>query len=156
MINLDYHFMFVLFNKYLLLQTGLQMQYFGCVSIVTLDILTAHNWQKRKSTFLTCPCYEIHRAEAVGLKSSNYTYTITIFEKMWNFGQFCENLIFCQYNCLIKVRIKKILLYICDTYNCNYLLPTTFLFNFIDFQVNTDFSSQFYVSTVKSLSVTER
>ena len=28
---------------------------------------TAHNWQKCKSTFLTCHCHEIYR-EAVGLK----------------------------------------------------------------------------------------
>ena len=28
----------------------------------------AHNWKKWKSTFLTCPCYKIHREEAVGQK----------------------------------------------------------------------------------------
>ena len=44
--------------------------------------LTAHNWQKLKSTFLACPCYEIYRVEEVGLKSSNYTLKITIFVKM--------------------------------------------------------------------------
>ena len=36
--------------------------------------LTAHNWQKWKSTFLTCPCHKIYREEAVGLKNSNYTF----------------------------------------------------------------------------------
>ena len=35
--------------------------------------LTAHNWQKWKRVFLTCPCHEIYRVEAVGLISSNYT-----------------------------------------------------------------------------------
>ena len=30
--------------------------------------LTAHNWQKWKKVFLTCPCNEIYRVEAVGLK----------------------------------------------------------------------------------------
>ena len=35
--------------------------------------LTAHNWQKRKSTFLACHFHEIYREEVVGLKSSNYT-----------------------------------------------------------------------------------
>ena len=49
-------------------------------------ILTAHNWQKWKSTFLTCPCHKIYRVEAVGLKSSNYTSKFTIFVKMWNLG----------------------------------------------------------------------
>ena len=30
-------------------------------------ILTAYNWQKRKSRFLTCPCLEIYRVEVVGV-----------------------------------------------------------------------------------------
>ena len=34
-------------------------------------LLTAHNWQKWKSIFLTCSCHEIYRVEADGLKSSN-------------------------------------------------------------------------------------
>ena len=37
-----------------------------------LTCLTAHNWQKWKSRFLTCHCHEIYREEAVGLKNSNY------------------------------------------------------------------------------------
>ena len=39
-------------------------------------ISKAHNWQKCKSTFLTCPCHKIYRAEAVGLKSSNYSLNV--------------------------------------------------------------------------------
>ena len=31
----------------------------------------------------------------------------------------------------------------CDTYNCDYLKHITFRFNLIDFQLNTDFPSQF-------------
>ena len=58
--------------------------------------LTAHNWQKWKWVFLKCPCHEIYRDEAVGLKSCKYTLKITICVYMWNFGQFRENLIFCQ------------------------------------------------------------
>ena len=58
--------------------------------------LTAHNWQKWKRVFLTCPCHKIYRDEAVGLKSCKYTRKITIFVKMLNLGQYCENLIFCQ------------------------------------------------------------
>ena len=30
--------------------------------------LTGGNWQKWKRVFLTCPCHEIYRDEAVGLK----------------------------------------------------------------------------------------
>ena len=42
----------------------------------------------------------------------------------------------------------------CDTYNCNYLKHSTFLFNLIDFQLNTD--SNFAFSTVKLPSGTQR
>ena len=59
-------------------------------------VLTAHNWQKWKRVFLTCPCHEIYRDEAVGLKSRKYTWKITIYVNMWNLGQFQEKLIFCQ------------------------------------------------------------
>ena len=58
--------------------------------------LMAHNWQRWKSRFLTCPCYKIYTVEAVGLKRSKYTLKITIFVIRWNLGQFRENLTFCQ------------------------------------------------------------
>ena len=58
--------------------------------------LTAHNWQKWKRVFLTSPYHKIYMDEAVGLKSGKYTWKITIFVKMWNLGQYRENLIFCQ------------------------------------------------------------
>ena len=58
--------------------------------------LTGGNWQKWKRVFLTCPCHEIYRDEAVGLKSCKNTWKITIFVKMWNLGQYRENLIFCR------------------------------------------------------------
>ena len=35
-------------------------------------------------------------------------------------------------------------LQMCDTYNCDYLQHSTFRFNLIDFQLNTDFPSQSY------------
>ena len=44
----------------------------------------------------------------------------------------------------------------CDTYNCNYQKHSTFHFNLIDFQLNTDFPSNFAFFTVKSPSVTQR
>ena len=43
-----------------------------------------------------------------------------------------------------------------DKYNCDYLKHSTFRFNLIDIQLNTDFPSQFCVFTVKSPSVTQR
>ena len=58
--------------------------------------LTAHNWQKWKRVFITCPCHKIYRVEAVGLQSCNYTWKIMIFANVWNLGQFQEKLIFCQ------------------------------------------------------------
>ena len=59
-------------------------------------LLTGGNWQKWKRVFLTCPCHEIYRDEAVGLKSCKYTRKITKFVKMGNLGQYRENFIFCQ------------------------------------------------------------
>ena len=49
-----------------------------------------------KRAFLTCPCHEIYRDEAVSLKNCNYNFKNTIFVNMCNLGQFRENLIFCQ------------------------------------------------------------
>ena len=51
---------------------------------------------KMKRVFLTCPCHNIYRDEAAGLKSCKCTWKITIFVNMWNLGQFREKLIFCQ------------------------------------------------------------
>ena len=66
--------------------------------VISSVTLTDGNWQKwkRVGLFLTCPCHEIYRDEAVGLKSCKNTWKITIFVKMWNLGQYRENLIFCQ------------------------------------------------------------
>ena len=44
----------------------------------------------------------------------------------------------------------------CATYNCGYLQHSTFRFNLIDFQVNTDFPSQTYIFTVKTHTITQR
>ena len=107
-------------------------------------ILTDGNWQKWKRVFLTCPCHKIYRDQAVGLKSCKYTWKITKFVKMGNLGQYHENLIFCQ-QLLNWSSSLKILLHMCDTYNCDYLKHSTLRFNLIDFQLNTDFPSQFCV-----------
>ena len=66
------------------------------IAATLVHSLTGGNWQKWKRVFLTCFCHEIYRDEAVGLKSCKYTWKITIFVKMWNLGQYRENLIFCQ------------------------------------------------------------
>ena len=55
-------------------------------SVFDRNWLTGGNWQKWKRVFLTCPCHEIYRDEAVGLKSCKNTWKITIFVKMWNLG----------------------------------------------------------------------
>ena len=107
------------------------------------DILNGSQLAKMKRVFLTCPCHKIYRGEAFGLKSCKYTWKITIFVKMWNLGQFCENLIFCQL--LHWSSNLKILLHMCDTYNCDYLKHSTFRFNLIEFLLNTDFPFQFCV-----------
>ena len=105
-------------------------------------ILTTHNWQKWKRVFLTCPCHDIYRYETVGLKSCKYTWKITIYVKVRNLGQFRENLIFCQ-KLLNWSSNLKIILHMYDTYYCDYLQHSTFRFNSINFQLNTDFPFQF-------------
>ena len=106
--------------------------------------LTGGNWQKWKRVLLTCFRHKIYRDEAVGLKSCKYTWKITIFVKMWNLGQYHENLIFCQLLLNWSSNLK-ILLHMCETYNCDDLKHSTFRFNLIDFQLNTDFPSQFCI-----------
>ena len=71
---------------------------FGNCFVLVFDFhrLTGGNWQKWKRVFLTCPCHDIYRDEVVVLKSCKYTWKITIFVKMWNLGQYRENLIFCE------------------------------------------------------------
>ena len=69
-----------------------------CVLANVTSMLSINGWQlaKMKRVFLTCPCHKMYRDEAVGLKSCKYTWKITIFVKMWNLGQYRENLIFCE------------------------------------------------------------
>ena len=70
--------------------------------------LTAHNFQKWKTTFLTCPSYKMYRVEVVGLKSSNYTFKKNILF-LWErkiYGNFVKIWYFVN-NCLSKVRIWK-------------------------------------------------
>ena len=95
---------------------------------------TAHNWQKLKSRFLTCPCYEIHREEAFGLKSSNYTFKNHDFCEYVKFGAISLKFNILSITAWLKFE-SKILLNICDTYNCDYLLHTTFRFYLISFQL---------------------
>ena len=64
-------------------------RFYGIVNNITAILtsaLTAPNWQKWKRVFLTCLCHEIHRVEAVDLKSCKYTWKITIHVKMRNLG----------------------------------------------------------------------
>ena len=72
----------------------------GCKRI----ILTGGNWQKWKRVFPTCPCHNIYRDEAVGLKSCKYTWKITKFVKMGNLGNIVKIWYFVN-NFLIEARI---------------------------------------------------
>ena len=49
---------------------------------LTTLLLMANNWQIWKRIFLTCPCHEIYRDEAVGLKVANILSKILILVKM--------------------------------------------------------------------------
>ena len=86
-------------NKYLAAHCFQGYTEFLCKALrepIYFSKLTTHNWQNWKRVFLICPCHEIYKDEAVGLKSCKYTWKITIYVNMWNLGQFREILIFCQ------------------------------------------------------------
>ena len=105
--------------------------------------ITAHNWQKWKSRFLTCHCHEIYREEAVGLKS---------FQLCFENYNFCEYVKFgaisWKFDILSITALKlnlTLLLHICDSFKCDYLPHTKFRFHLIDLQLNIDFPSQFCI-----------
>ena len=65
--------------------------------------LMAHNWQKWKSRFLSCPCHKIYREEAVGLKNLNHTLKKCDFCQYMKF--WTMEIWYFVNNCLIRVRI---------------------------------------------------
>ena len=105
-------------------------------------LLTGGNWRNWKRVFLTCPCHEIYRDKAVGLKSCKNTWKLWYLWKCEIWGNIVKIWYFVN-NCLIKAWILKILLHTCDTYNYDYLKYSTFRFNFIDFQLCIDLPFQF-------------
>ena len=58
------------------------------ISILLSDF-KAHNCQKWKSRFCTCPCHNIYRVEAVGLSLVNYTFKL-LCECVWVCGGVCD------------------------------------------------------------------
>ena len=50
----------------------------------------------KKEYFWHVPAMKFIGMKQFGLKSRKCTLKITIHVNMWNLGQFCENLIFCQ------------------------------------------------------------
>ena len=79
--------------------------------------LTAHNWQRWKSKFLTCPYRKIYRVEAVGLKMFNILLKLQFLCGCEIWGNFVKIWYFVN-KCLICLNLK-ILLHIYDTCNCN-------------------------------------
>ena len=77
--------------------------------------------------------------------NTSFGKKISIFLKKKKMGD-DVTLVQCPFNQSLNV---KILLYICDTYNCDYLPHTTFHFFSTEFQLNTDFSSKFYIFECK-------
>ena len=67
--------------------------------------LTAHNWQKWKRVFLTCPCHKIYRDEGVGLKKvANILEKLRYLWKCEIWGNILKIWYFVN-NCFIKARI---------------------------------------------------
>ena len=68
--------------------------------------LTDGNWQKWKRVFLTCPCHEIYRDEAVGLKVAKILEKLRYLWKCEIWGNIVKIWYFVN-NYLIKAWIKK-------------------------------------------------
>ena len=67
---------------------------------VTEIDLKAHNWQKWKRVFPTCPCLKIYRDEAVSLTSCKYTWKLRFLWKCEIWGNIVKIWYFVN-NCLI-------------------------------------------------------
>ena len=77
----------------------------------------------------------MYRVEAVDLSFSNYTFEITIFVNLWNFGQFREKKLYFVNNRLIKARILDFLFctygihFIVIIYRTPHFVSSNFLLN---------------------------
>ena len=92
-------------------------------------LLTAHNWQKWKSRFLTCPCHKIYRVEAAGLILLKLRFLLS----MWVF--------FCTY-----------VMHIIVINHCTpHFVSTKSIFGYIQI-----FLTNFAYFTIKSPSITQR
>ena len=116
---------------------------------------TAHNWQKCKSTFLTCHCHEIYR-EAVGLKKVPIIYLKNnyIFCEYVKFGAISLKIDIFLITAQLKFESKSSfaqMWHILLLSDANHIL---FLLN--RFSVKYRFPFQFCVLTLKSPSVTQR
>ena len=108
---------------------------------------------KNHIPYMPQTCHELYREEIVGLKTSNYILEFLWICKIWGILWKFDILSITAH---LKCESKTLLHIVCDTYNCDCLPHTTFRFCFIDFQLNTDFPSQFWIFYVKSSSVTQR
>ena len=115
----------------------------------------AHNWQNWKSRFLTSPCHNIYRVEAVGLSLFNCTFKNYDFCKYVEFGAISWKFDILLITAWSNLNLK-ILLLICGTYNCDYLLHTAFCLYLTDFQLIQISLPNFAFFTVKSPSITQR
>ena len=122
-------------------------------------ILMAYNWQKWKSTFLTCHCHEIYREEAFGLKSSSYAEKIWFLWICQIWGNFIKNQYFVNIN-LIKVESKSSfahmwhkLLWLSDACHSSFLLNQFSVKYWFSFLILRVFLPQNHLALLKNLSL---
>ena len=110
--------------------------------------------QKWESRFFSCPCLKIYTVEAVGLSLSNYTLLLKL-QFLWVCEiccNFMKNLYFVNNHLNLKI-----LLHICDTYNCTWLSTTHYILFLLNwFSVKNRFLSNFCVFIIKSPGITQR
>ena len=115
----------------------------SCVSVglnYNLNLM-AHNWQIWKSRFLTCHCQNSYGKSSLSIKLQFCFKKNMVFVNMWDLGQFSENLIL-FITARWKFESKNPLAHV---WLVSLWLSVTFHFYLIDFQLNTDFPSEFCV-----------
>ena len=131
------------------------LEFYTTLEMRPISRLTGGNWQKWKRVFLTCPCHEIYRDEAVGLKTCKNTWKITIYCENVKFGAISLKFDNFVNNCLLKLEFQKFFCtrvthIIMIIWSTAHFISTLSIFSYIWFLSNFAF---FYR---KSPSVTHR
>ena len=118
------------------------------VSYIDTSSLNGSQLAKMKKSIPDMSCQEIYRGW------SSWSKKLQIYLKKYDlceyvkFGATSWKIDILSITASLKFESKNSFAHV-NTYNCDYLQHSTFRFNLIDFQLNTDFPSQFCVFYLK-------